>query len=245
MGGAGGGGPPPGYPAGVALPSHERPILLLVPGPDAVAEAFRALLTHVEVRAYGLPAVWDLSFGPVDALKGLPRVSRLDLDNLSDVVRWLVGAATPAALDAWLDRTWREIHDRVRQWYLKRGALSVLGSLFKLGKPSSEYPPPPAFRSDRVHAAKLEATYRLHTVGGTVTDPVAPAEEASVAFYPFDPRDVEGREGAGLPPDGRECVLEVFAYEAGRERHRRVLEAVAAGTAGWRVVDTPAEGAGA
>ena len=126
----------------MVLPSHERPILLLVPGPDAVAEAFRALLTHVEVRAYGLPAVWNLSFGPVDALKGLPRVPRLDLDNLPDVVRYLVGAATPGALDAWLDRTWREIHDRVRQWYLKRGAFSVLGSLFKLGKPSAEYPPP-------------------------------------------------------------------------------------------------------
>ncbi len=229
----------------MALPSHERPILLLVPGPEAVAEAFRAILSHVEVRAYALPAVWDLSFGSVDVLKGLPRVPRLDLENLSDVVRYLVGAATPAALDAWLDRTWQEIHDRVRQWYLKRGALSVLGSLFKVGKPSSSYPPPPAFRSDRVHAAKLEATYRLHVVGGTVTDTVAPAEEASVAFYPFDARDAEGRVDAGLPVDGREAVLEVFAYEAGRERHRRLLEAVAGAHAGWRVVDTPPERPGA
>ncbi len=238
------GRPPPGYPAPVALPSHERPILLLVPDPAGVAEALRALLTHVEVRAYALPAVWDLSFGPVDAMKGLPAVPRLDLGNLGEVVRYLAGAATPAALEAWLARTWQEIHDRVRQWYLKRGAMAVLGSLFKVGRPSASYPPPPAFRSDRVHAAKLEATYRLHVVAGAVTDPVAPAEEASVAWYPFDPRDVEGRTDAGLPPDGRECVLEVFAYEAGRARHLRVLEAVAAAS-GWRVVDTPVEGAGA
>lgn len=228
----------------MALPSHERPILLLVPGPEAVADALRALLTHVEVRAYALPAVWDLGFGAVDAMKGLPRVPRLDLENLPEVVRYLLGAATPEALEAWLGRTWLEIHDRVRQWYLKRGAVAVLGSLFKLGRPSASYPPPPAFRSDRVHAAKFEATYRLHTVAGAVTDPVAPAEEASVAFYPFDPRDVEGRADAGLPLDGRECVLEVFAYEAGRARHLRVLEDVAR-RAGWRVVDTPVGGPGA
>jgi hypothetical protein len=227
----------------VALPSHERPILLLVPGPAGVAEALRALLTHVEVRAYALPAVWDLSFGAVDAMKGLPRVPRLDLDNLPGVVRYLADAATPEALDAWLSRTWQEIHDRVRQWYLKRGAMSVLGSLFKLGKPSSAYPPPPAFRSDRVHAARFEVTYRLHVVAGTATDSVAPAEEASVAWYPFDPRDGEGRSDAGLPADGPEWVLEVFAYEAGRARHLRVLSAVAAAS-GWRVVDTPAEGTG-
>ena len=227
----------------MALPSHERPILLLVPGPAGVAEALRALLTHVEVRAYALPAVWDLSFGTVDAMKGLPRVPRLDLENLPHVVRYLADAATPEALDAWLSRTWQEIHDRVRQWYLKRGAIAVLGSLFKVGKPSSAYPPPAAFRSDRVHAARLEATYRLHVVPGAVTDPVAPAEEASVAWYPFDPRDAEGRSDAGLPADGPEWVLEVFAYEAGRARHLRVLSAVAA-TSGWRVVDTPAEGTG-
>ena len=57
--------------------------------------------------------------------------------------------------------------------------------------------------------------------------------------YLFDPQALAGREEAGLPTEGAEAALEVFAYERGRERHRQFLEGLAA-TRGWRVVDPSA-----
>lgn len=221
------------------LPSHERPILLLVPSPRALAEAIRAICTHPDVRAYAFPAVWDLSFGRVDAPALCPDVRRVDLENLDAVLARLLEAATPGALAAWAHDLWTKIPDRVREHFLKRGGFAIFAAAFRVAKPASAFDPPPAFSADRVREARFETAYRLAPAAGEASPPEAPAEEATATAYLFDPQAAAGREEAGLPADGAEAALEVFAYAAGRERHRRFLEALAADR-GWRVVDPAA-----
>jgi hypothetical protein len=222
-----------------AVPSHERPLFVVLPSPDAVGEALVAFLSSDEVRAFALPALWDLAQGGLDPLRALPGVRRLDLDNLPRVVSWLLEHATPAALARHAEATWAEVPDRVREYFLKRSVLATLGGIFRVGKPASSFPPPPSFVADRVHEARFEVAYRLERLPGAASPPAAPPEEASLVLYPFDPRNAEGRAEAGLEPNGPEAVLEAFAYEAGRARHRAFLESVA-GPRGWRVADPDA-----
>src|SRR5438105_1066116 len=162
-------------------PSHERPLFLVLPGPHAVGEAFGAILSDDEVRAYALPAVWDLSWGPVDLMTLLPRVARLDLENLSEAVAALSRAATPEALKAHAARAWAEIPDSVRGFFLGRSALGTLAAIFKLSRPASSYPPPRRFVSDRVHEARFEAAYRLHALPRAATSPCPPTQATSVS----------------------------------------------------------------
>ena len=76
--------------------------------------------------------------------------------------------------------------------------------------------------------------YRIDPAPGD-RNVLAPAEEASLVLYPFDPTNAEARREADLGA-GSEAVLEVFAYDDARPRHRAVLEDVSR-TTGWRVVD--------
>lgn len=221
------------------LPSHERPILLLVPGPQALGEAIRAICGHEDVRAYAFPAVWDLSFGRVDAMTLCPDVRRVDLENLDALLARLTAAATPGALAAWTRDVWAAIPDRVREHFLRRGGFAIFAAAFRVARPSSEFDPPASFAADRVREARFETAYRLAPAAGEASPPEAPAEEASVVAYLFDPQALAGREEAGLPLEGAEAALEVFAYAGGRERHRRFLESVAA-PRGWRAVDPSA-----
>jgi hypothetical protein len=221
------------------LPSHERPILLLVPGPQALSEAIRAICGHEDVRAYAFPAVWDLSFGRVDAMSLCPDVRRVDLDNVGELLSRLMAAATPGALSAWTREVWAAIPDRVREHFLRRGGFAIFAAAFRVARPSGTFDPPPSFAADRVREARFETSYRLAPAAGEALRPEAPAEEASAVTYLFDPLAVAGKEEAGLPREGSEAALEVFAYERGRERHRRFLEALAAAR-GWRVVDPSA-----
>jgi hypothetical protein len=217
------------------LPSHERPILLLVPSPAALPQAIRAICGHADVRAYAFPAVWDLSYGRVDATTLCPDVRRVDLSNLDAVLARLFEAATPGALAAWTREMWAAVPERVREHFLKRGGFAIFAAAFRVARPASTFDPPASFTADRVREARFETSYRLRTAGET-SPPEAPWEEATVTAYLFDPQAAAGRAEAGLPADGGEAALEVFAYAAGRERHRRFLEAVAA-EHGWRVVD--------
>ena len=220
-------------------PSHERPLLLLLPHSAAIGDAFRTILSHDEVRAYALPAVWDLSWGPVDLMTLLPRIERLDLGNVDEAIAALVRASTPAALSALSATVWAAVPESVRGFFLKRSVMGTFAALLKISRPSSSQSPPAAFVADRVHEARFEAVYRLHVLPGASSLPVAPPEEASVVVYPFDPRNAEGRAEARLPADGREVLVEVFAYDAGRDRHRAFLEMVASAR-GWRIVDPAA-----
>ena len=120
------------------LPSHERPILLLVPGPQALSEAIRAICGHEDVRAYAFPAVWDLSFGRVDAMSLCPDVRRVDLDNLDALLARLTAAATPGALAAWTREVWAAIPDRVREHFLRRGGFAIFAAAFRVdGAPAT------------------------------------------------------------------------------------------------------------
>ena len=225
-------------------PAEERPLLLLLPGPEALAPALRAILSHEQVRAFALPAVWDLQWGGLNAYQALPDVPRLELGTLDALVAYLRESATPEVLEAHVTKMWGLVSERVREWYLKRGALSVLGSIFKLTRPGRSFDPPAAFVRDRVLEARFEAAYRLHTVPGATRHVDAPPEEASVVLYPFDLTDELGRAEAGSAVQGlgakaSGAALEIFAYEAGRERHRQLLEVVAA-EHGWRAIDPSA-----
>ena len=211
-------------------------MLLLVPSARALPEAIRAICGRPEVRAYAFPAMWDLAFGRVDALALCPDVRRIDLANLDAVLGRLSEAATPGALAAWSRDVWAAIPDRVREHFLGRGGFAIFAAAFRVAKPASAFDPPASFVADRVREARFETAYRLAPAAGEAPSLEAPPEEASATAYLFDPQAAAGRAEAGLPADGAEAALEVFAYAAGRERHRRFLEATAADR-GWRVVD--------
>jgi hypothetical protein len=225
--------------AATARPSHERPMLVVLPDADAVGPALVALLSAPAVRAYALPAVWDLDLGGLDPLAGLPDVRRLDLENLPRVVDWLRRAATPARLDEHTRRVWAETSDSVREFFLRRSAVATFAALLRLGRSSRGFDPPPSFVEDRKRGARFEVVYRLAREAGAPPSPLAPEEEASLVVYPFDVHAPASRAEAGLPPSAREAVVEAFAYEAGRARHRAFL-ADAARSVGGRVVDPPA-----
>lgn len=209
--------------------------LVLPPGVSPAA-AFVAVLTHQEVRAHAFPALWDLAVGAIDPLRDVPSVSTVTLDALDDLFAYFARVGTPEALDALVTRMWAEIPDRVREYWLGRGAFSVLKGIFRVGPRAADVAPPATFRADRRANARFEATYRLHDVPGTRSDPYAPNEEGSLVLYPYDVRNVEARAEAGLSASGAESIVEVFAYEAGRARHRRFLESVAP-LLGARVLD--------
>ena len=223
----------------MSTPSQERPIFLVVPDRARIADAFRAVLSHEGVRAWTMPALWDLPAEGAEASIALRDVRHVDLDTIDAVVAHLLAVSTREALEARVATTWETVGNRVREFFLRRSAFAVVGALMRVGKQTSACPPPPLFRSDVIHEARFEAEYRLGIVPGTRTARDAPAEEASLVFYPFDPENAEGRAEAGLDARGPEAVLEAFAYDAGRPRHRAHLEAVAKAN-GWRAVDPSA-----
>lgn len=217
-------------------PSHERAIFLVLPRAVSAAEAFRRVLTHEEVRAHAFPAPWDVSWGSVDVLRDVPSIATIDLASLDALFAYFARAGTSEALNALVTRTWAEIPDRVREYWLGRGPLSIMAGLFRIGPKAKDVLPPPGFREDRRAFARFEATYRLHPLPGSRTDPLAPVEEGSLVVYPFDARNVGARAEALLTADAGETIVEAFVYESGRDRHRRLLESVAM-SLGARVVD--------
>ncbi len=217
-------------------PSHERAIFLVLPRAVSAADAFRRVLTHEEVRAHAFPAPWDVAWGNVDVVRDVPAISTIDLASLDALFTYFARAGTSAALDTLVTRTWAEIPDRVREYWLGRGPLSIMAGLFRVGPKAKDVAPPPGFRDDRRAASRFEATYRLHAMPGARENPMAPPEEGSLVVYPFDVRNVAARAEAGLASDAGETIVEIFAYESGRERHRRVVESVAT-SIGARVLD--------
>jgi hypothetical protein len=217
-----------------ALPSHERPILVVLRGGERPGEALRALLSAPAVRQHLLPAPWALERAGIDLRPVLPDVTSVTLGTLPRVLETVTRLATPECLEALVESTWKGAEESVRAWYLRRGLVGTLRAMFRVGPRTVDETPPAAFREDRVKENGFVVEYRLDPLPGS-GNPLAPAEEASIAVYPFDLADATGRREAGLPP-GDEAVLEVFAYQAGRDAHRAFLEGIARVT-GWRVVD--------
>lgn len=219
-----------------AGPSHETPILLLLPPRTTVAAGFATVLTRPEVRHVAWPPLWHLDGHGLDLAAALPDVTTLDLGTLPRVLDALARLAGPEALDAYVARRWREVDARVRDHYLQRSALAVIAGAFGMGTGTRDQAPPPEFRRDRIFEAALPVAYRLARDDEGPWDAQAPPEEGTIGFHPFDAHGHAARAEAGLE-EGEGPVLELYAYEGGRHRHRAFAEQLAATQPGWRVVD--------
>ena len=221
--------------------SHELPILVLLPPGLPVVEGMRALLDDADVRHVHYPPLWCLDGAGIDLAAALPRVKTIDRESLADVIDALHRVCDEQALSELVARRWGEVDERVRDWYLKRSTLQTMASILRFGTPSIDQTPPPAFRNDRVYENAFSIAYRLTREPDTAWNPRAPAEEATLSYHPFDPLGQVARSEAGLEV-GSGPVLELFAYEAGRDAHRAFAERVARSRAGWRVVDPVTSG---
>lgn len=217
---------------------HERPLLLVLKERDAPADAFLALLDHPDVRLHQWPPPWAFERAGVDLPAALPDLETITRERLPQVLEVLLRLHTREGLDALVTRTWRDVDERVRAWFLRRPVLQTFASTVGLAPKAKDLTPPEEFVTGQIVIHRFELEYRL-VPGDEPSDPTAPAEEGSLVLYPFDPANAAARKEAKLP-DGSGAVLEAFAYAPGRARHRRVLEDVAHAR-GWQVLDT-AEG---
>ena len=214
---------------------HERALLLVLREGDAPAAAFLALLDHPDVRMYQLPAPWAFERAGIDLPAALPDLETITRERLPQVLEVLLRLHTSEVLGALVRDVWRAVDERVRAFFLKRPVFATFASTVGMAPKSAEIEPPEEFVAGQVIVNRFEMEYRLQS-GDEETDPVAPPEEGSLVLYPFDPVNAAARREADLPA-GSAPILEVFAYEAGRERHRRVLEDIAHAR-GWQVIDT-------
>ncbi len=215
-------------------PSHETPLYVVVPASTRPGDAMQHLLSSPQVACHAMPALWVLETAGIDLVAALPKVTSVTLGTLASVVETLLRLATPERLDDLVDRTWRGADEVVRRYHLHRGFLQTLGAIFHRGPRTEDLKPPRAFLRDRIAETAFQIEYRIAPAPGE-RNVLAPAEEATLALYPFDPSNGAAREELGLG-EGAETILEVFAYADGRARQREVLEAVAR-SVHWRVID--------
>lgn len=216
------------------LLDHERALLLVLMPNDPVSDAFLALLDHPDVVAWSWPAPWTSDRAGVDLLAAMPDLRTITREHLERILDVLVRLHTPEVLDRLAREVWSVTDERVRGFFLKRPVLGTFASIFHLAPKSAELPPPPDFVEGQVFAHGFTMEYRLRR-GDEPPNPVAPPEEGSLVFYPFDVANSAARREAHLP-EGRGPVLEAFAYGAARDRHRQVFDDIAHGR-GWQVVD--------
>lgn len=207
-----------------ATPSHEDPLYLVLPAGMRAGEALARFIDDARIRHYQLPPVWAFERAGLDLPSAMPEVACITRENLEPFLRDLTLLCDGPTLDRLVARTWLSVDETVRDHYLRRNTLQTFAAIFRVGPRSTEQPPPPDFRADRIHDHGFELQYRLAPERGP-SSPLAPTEEGSLMYYPFDPANASGRAEAGLGA-GEAVVLEAFAYEAGRARHREVLEAI-------------------
>jgi hypothetical protein len=215
--------------------SHEQPLLLVLRPEVRVEAALPEFLGSPGIRHVALPTLWTLDKAGLDLPTALPACREVHLGTLEEVIGTLLRLCDAEALDALVARSWRSADERVRQYYLQLGIGKSLATIFKLGTPSVDRPPPPDFRRDRIHENGFEMQYRLARSDEEGDGRTAPQEEGSVVLYPFDPSNEEARAEADLG-EGRGAVLEVFAYEFGRERHLEFWQGLGS-SLGFQVVD--------
>lgn len=216
------------------LMDHERALLLVLGEGDRPADAFLALLDHPDVVAYALPAPWAFERAGVDLLEAMPDLETLTRENLPEALDTLVRLHDAPTLEAVVRKTWLEAEEQVRAFFLQRSVLSTFAGIFRFGPRTREVPPPPVFVEEQIYIHKCELVYRIRR-GPEPRPIVAPPEEGSLVFYPFDVANAAVRRDVGLG-EGNAPVLEAYAFAPARDQHRRILEEVAAGK-GWRVVD--------
>jgi hypothetical protein len=205
---------------------HERPLYLVLPRGTTAGAALAQALSRPGVVAYALPEPWFLEPAGVDLLGALPDVRSITLEDVERVLAMAERLCTRPVLEERSLRLWREADERVRQHFLKRGALQVLAGIFHVGPRSVHLPPPAEFVADRVHEHRFEAQYRLAKRRDGEDYP-APPEEGSVVAYPFDLDNDVARRELGLDRDTGP-ILEVFAYVWQHDRHRAFWQSAAA-----------------
>ncbi len=216
-----------------ALP-HEEPLLVVLPEDARAGEALARFIAHDAVRQYQLPSPWALDLAGVDLPATRPNMKTIDAANLEEVVDVVTRICDDRALDALVARLWREAEEVVRDFYLQRTTMQTFAAIFKMGKRTIDIDPPPEFRADRIHDNGFEVQYRI-APDDAPHQPLAPTQEGSLVYYPFDPSNTAARTEAGLG-EGTSVVLEAFAYERARDRHRGVFERIGR-EYGWRVID--------
>lgn len=218
--------------------SHETPVLVLLPPLTPVEAGIRALLADDEVRHVHYPPLWCLDAAGINLAAALPRVKSIDAESLGTVLEALHRICDETALDQLVARSWQAVDERVRDYYLRRSTLKTMASIFRMGTPSRQQAAPASFRNDRIYENGFSIEYRL-AAGEGALDPRAPAEEGTLAYHPFDPTGAVARAEAGIST-GSGPALELFAYAAGRPRHRAFAERVARQHAGWTVFEPEA-----
>ena len=206
----------------------------MLPPSSRVEQVLPRLLADPEIRHIAFPPVWVLDKAGIDLPAAAPELRTITLDSLTQALETLLRLCDESRLDRLVSQTWQEVDERVRQHYLGLSVAQSFAQIFKVGPPSGQRPPPPAFRRDRIHENGFEVQYRLAPEEGA-RDLRAPPEEGSITLYPFDPSNQEARREAGLDPEDG-AVLEIFAYESGRSRHRVFWEGAAA-RQGGRLAD--------
>ena len=214
--------------------SHETPILLILPAEARVEAELPGLLGVDGIRHVAFPPLWALDRAGVDLPGALPNVRTVDLGSVEEVLGTLIRLCDDAQLAALVRRMWLEVDERVRQHYLGLGIGEAMASLLKVGRNTKAEPPPPSFTRDRIAENGFEIQYRL-APGDDDFDWTAPPHEGTLSVYPFDPAGAATREESGVPA-GSGTVIEIFAYEVGRERHREFWQAVA-NERGWTLYD--------
>ncbi len=214
--------------------SHEQPLLLVLPADVAVEAALPELLTAPEILHLALPPLWALDKAGVDLPAALPDCKGATLDTLEDVLGTLLRLCDDALLRQLVQRTWLTAEERVRQHYLQLGVGQTMAMIFKAGPKTRDREPPAEFIRDRIIENGYEIQYRL-APEGDVPDWRAPPHEGTLTIYPFDPAAAASRKEAGVGP-GSGAVLEIFAYEAGRDRHRDYWRRVASAR-GWQLAE--------
>lgn len=220
--------------------SHETPILLILPAEIQVEAALPELLAADSIRQVAFPPLWVLDRVGVDLPAALPAVRQVTLESLEEVLGTLIRLCDDSQLDTLVRRMWQEVDERVRQHYLGLGVGAAMASLLKVGVDTRAKEPPPSFVRDRIAESGFEVQYRLAPEAEAPGDAggfdwTAPPHEGSLTVYPFDPAGAATRAEAGVEA-GSGAVLEIFAYEAGRARHRAYWQAVAEAK-GWTLVD--------
>lgn len=209
-------------------------MLLVLPARERVEVALGRLLADPGLCHYALPPLWVLDGAGVDLPAALPTCRAVTLETLEDVLGTLLRLCDAALLDQLVRRMWVEVDERVRQYYLEMGIGQTLATIFKAAPRALDRAPPASFRRDRIHEHAFEVQYRL-VPEGPADDLRAPPHEGSWVVYPFDPVNAAAREEHGLEP-GSGAVVEIFAYESGRARHRAYWQGVAARER-WTFVD--------
>ena len=214
--------------------SHETPILLILPAEARVEAELPRLLAEEGIRHVAFPPLWALDRTGVDLPAALPGCRAITLETLEDALGTLIRLCDDVQLDTLVRRMWQEVDERVRQHYLGLGVGAAMASLLKVGVNTREKDPPPSFIRDRIAENGFEMQYRL-VPGDEPFDWTAPPHEGTLTVYPFDPAGAATREESGVAA-GSGTVLEIFAYNDGRERHRAYWQGIA-DAKGWTLYD--------